>query len=114
MATLAVSAILVFSYRQPAGVADVPSPTAALGQASPDASSELPSETTPPVTPLATRDTIESLAKQTQPESQPPEQLKGYRWPVKNAFITSRMEPRIAGFVLIDGEEVRVPEVGAA
>src|SRR5688500_13963374 len=108
MATLAVSAILVFSYRQPVGVAEVPSPTAGSDHASPDASSALPSETTPPVTPPATRDPIESLAKQTQPESEPPEQLKGYRWPVKNALITSRLEPRPAtegGFVIINGQE---------
>jgi murein DD-endopeptidase MepM/ murein hydrolase activator NlpD len=47
------------------------------------------------------------LAKQTQPESSPPEQLKGYHWPVKSAFITSRFEPRSAndgGFVIIDGQ----------
>lgn len=106
MATLAISAILVFSYR-PAGapVADAPTPTAAT-DVSPGATSEAPPETTAPLTPDATRIPGNPLAKQTQPESLPPDQLKGYRWPVKSAFITSRMEPRFAGFVLIDGQEV--------
>jgi murein DD-endopeptidase MepM/ murein hydrolase activator NlpD len=106
MAALTISAILVFSYRQPGAVADIPSPTAAIDRSAPAATVEAPPEDAPPVTPQATRTTTESLAKQTQPESLAPEQLKGYDWPVRNAFLTSRMEPRIAGFVLIDGQEV--------
>ena len=106
MATLAISAILVFSYRQPGAVASLPSPAATNPSIAPDASSEEPPETAAPVTPGPTRDAASLMAKQTQPESLAPDQLKGYRWPVKNAFITSRMEPRVAGFVLIDGEEV--------
>lgn len=105
MAALAISAILVFSYRQPGPIADIPPPPAATAQSTPAATGEAPAET-PSATPQATRTTTESLAKQTQPESVAPEQLKGYQWPVRNAFITSRMEPRVAGFVLIDGEEV--------
>jgi len=105
MAALTISAILVFSYRQPGAVADLPSPTTNIDQPTPAASGAAPPEEAPPVTPQATR-TTESLAKQTQPESLGVEQLKGYDWPVRNAFITSRMEPRVAGFVLIDGEEV--------
>ena len=46
------------------------------------------------------------LAKQLPPTSVDPEQLTGYVWPVRNAFLTSRFAPRPAsegGFVMIDG-----------
>ncbi|HUR16308.1 MAG TPA: M23 family metallopeptidase [Candidatus Limnocylindrales bacterium] len=34
-----------------------------------------------------------------------PEDLEGYIWPVRNAFVTSRFQQRDLGFVVIDGEE---------
>ena len=109
LATLAISAILVFSYR-PSGsgtVANAASPTVADTAISPQASGDAPPQSAP-LTPEATRAAATSLAKQTQPESAPPDQLKGYHWPVKSAFVTSRFQPRPAsqgGFVIIDGQD---------
>ena len=111
LAALAVSAILVFSYR-PSGaalVADVPSPSLPVGQMPEAGQSDGPSAATlPPVTPAPSRSPASSLAKETLPDSAAPEQLKGYAWPVRNALITSRFEPRPAtdgGFVVVDGQD---------
>jgi murein DD-endopeptidase MepM/ murein hydrolase activator NlpD len=41
------------------------------------------------------------------PTSVPPDQLTGYEWPLRNAWISSRFAPRDFGaFVVIDGKEV--------
>jgi murein DD-endopeptidase MepM/ murein hydrolase activator NlpD len=40
------------------------------------------------------------------PTSVPPDELTGYEWPLRNAWITSRFAPRdFGGFVVIDGRE---------
>ena len=109
MATLVISAVLVFSYRPSGSAVAIATPTAAVdGSISPEGSGQPSTETTAPQTPEATRSAAQSLAKQTQPESQAPDQLKGYQWPVKNAFLTSRFQQRPAsqgGFVIIDGQD---------
>ena len=105
LAVLALSAALVFSYR-PTGVADAPSPIASLTDSIPPGFEGSPTQTQPAGTATPTREPSTSLAKQTQPESAAPADLKGYAWPVRHALITSRFAPRDAGFVVIDGEEI--------
>lgn len=34
-----------------------------------------------------------------------PEDLEGYIWPVRNAFVTSRLQARDLGFIVIDGKQ---------
>jgi murein DD-endopeptidase MepM/ murein hydrolase activator NlpD len=109
LATLTISAILVFSYRPSASapVADVPSPSLPGGQLpNADASDARATTSSPPMTAGPSHEATSSLAKETLPESAAPEQLKGYAWPVRNAFLTSRFGERQAGFVVIDGQDV--------
>lgn len=45
--------------------------------------------------------------KQIEPKSAEPDELSGYVWPLRNAWITSRFAPRdFGGFVVINGKEV--------
>ena len=94
-----------------------PMPTApAVGGASPgssavpgDGSTPTPGKTDEPLPPGVTPapgSTPPPVAKDVTPVSVEPEDLEGYEWPLRNALITSRMAPREAGFVIIDGQEV--------
>lgn len=57
---------------------------------------------TPGPSPTATPDAL----KQASPRSEPPEEVTGYVWPLRNALITSRFAARdFGGFLRIDGRE---------
>ena len=109
LVALAVSVTLVWSYRSP-GASDVAaaptaSPPSPPGSAATDASPH-PSATSGPPNGPPSAGSVNSLAKETQPESAAPADLKGYAWPAHHALITSRFGAREAGFVVIDGKEV--------
>jgi murein DD-endopeptidase MepM/ murein hydrolase activator NlpD len=107
VAALVASVALVWSYRpRGADIAQISNPSPSISPGTLATGSEEPSPTNPTRTPTAGDAGAPSLAKQTQPESAAPSELRGYIWPVHHALITSRFAPRDAGFVIIDGQEV--------
>lgn len=84
-------------------------PSQPIGLVSPGASGSPPSGNLvspgPDVTPTP-GPTPAPTAKTFGPRSAQPEDLTGYVWPLRNAWITSRFAPRdFGGFVIINGEE---------
>lgn len=85
----------------------IAAPPSASTPAGPTASSD----STATATPLAPPSTGPTASppppvKVPPPTSVPPDQLTGYEWPLRNAWISSRFAPRdLYGFVVIDGKE---------
>lgn len=62
---------------------------------------------TVPLNPTPSPQPTPSKDKQIEPKSAEPEELTGYVWPLRNAWITSRFAARdFGGFVVINGKEV--------
>jgi len=112
---LVASAALVFNYR-PGGVADLPTdaptallPTASLapGQTPAPIPTDASGSDQPGTPPPQTAAPGDPLAKDAVAQSDDPEELTGYIWPVRRGLITSKMKARdFGGFVVIDGQEV--------
>jgi len=87
---------------RPVGLASPSAPGDSPSGAPPSVAPETPSpDVTPTPGPSATPTT-----KAFKPRSADPEDLTGYVWPLRNAWITSRFSPRdFGGFVIIDGKE---------
>ncbi len=107
---LLLSAMLIWGYRPPDGVAGAPTQMTtpgASGGAPVASSSDTPTDSTPIPGLTPTPTSTNSLAKEAPPESVPVAELTGYVWPARHALITSRFAPRdLAGFLVIDGKEV--------
>jgi len=113
VATGGATAILLFNTDTPA---DGPDPTGNSVAAPPSASTPVGSAASAEPTTAATPVAAPSIdptpsppprVKVPPPTSVPPDQLTGYEWPLRNAWITSRFAPRdFGGFVVIDGREV--------
>ena len=87
----------------PSGLAAVPSDAPPGPVASPEPTGE---GGTVAANPTPTPQPTTLTGKQPKPKSAEPEDLTGYVWPLRNAWITSRFAPRdLGGFVVIDGKE---------
>jgi murein DD-endopeptidase MepM/ murein hydrolase activator NlpD len=87
------------------GLAVLPSPSPAPGATDHSGSTASPIQTADPSTDPTP--SPRPPVKVPPPTSVPPDQLTGYQWPLRNAWITSRFGPRdFGGFVVIDGEEI--------